>query len=156
MQCPNVQYMQCTANMAVPYQPKTLILIIMPGVCSTHILLEYWLPVEPKEAKTVNTQQQYFEFANFFICLQHQYIDATWLVALITKGSDMFAAHCLLVRTLPISWRERIRKYVSPRWQTNYKRKENLSSRSHTSTVHNICLLPSSIPLITHLSLTFK
>jgi hypothetical protein len=146
--------MQCTANMAVPYQPKILIvlslLIIMPGVCSTHILLEYSLPVEPKEAKTVNTQQQYFDYANFFICLQHQYIGATWLVApmywFIRKGSDMFAAHCLVVRTLPISWRERIRKYVFPRWQKNIKRKENLSSRSHTSTSF-------PIPLITHQSL---
>ncbi len=68
MQCPNVYAMY--ANMAVSYQPKILIvlslLIIMPGVCSTHILLEYSLPVEPKEAKTVNTQQQYFDFANFF------------------------------------------------------------------------------------------
>jgi hypothetical protein len=43
------------------------LLIIMPGVCSTHILLEYSLPVEPKEAKTVNSQYQYLDFTDFFL-----------------------------------------------------------------------------------------
>jgi hypothetical protein len=96
------------------------------------------------------------------MCLQHQYIgEAIGLVApmywCIRKGSDMFVAHSPVVKTLPISWRERIRKYVFPRWQTNYKRKENLSSRSHT-TVPNICLLqnPTHYSSVTDFKITKK